>query len=231
MATASKRLTRKELKEPDKFLVLTQRTIDFVRERRSFIIAGLAFFVAVLIGIAGWKIYKSRQQVEAGAHFSEAVSLYRAEQHKQALEAFEKVKSYRWSQFAALAYLYEANSLIALKDFNRAFSSAQRFVSSADPNSLYRQLGLVTLAYVEEQKGQCRDAVQHYAEAAKMAGPYKDRALLGKGRCYSQMEDGKAAVAAYREYLAENPASSNSASITLQIAELESKSGGQPATK
>ncbi len=231
MATASKRLTRKEIKEPDKFLVLTQRTIEFARERRSLIVAALAAVVALLLISAGWKFYRSRQQVEAAVHFNEAISFYRAEQYKQAVAALEKVKGYRWSQFAPLAYLYEANSFLALKDFDKAFASAQRFVSATEPSSLYRQLGLVTLAYVEELKGACTSAVQNYAEAANIAGPYKDRALLGKGRCSAQMKDTKAALAAYRQFLSENPGSSNASFVTLQIAELESKTQAQGEKK
>lgn len=231
MATASKRLTRKQIREPDKFLVFTQQALDFARDRRPLIIAAAALVGLVLIGIAGWRLYKHSHEAEAANQFDQAMALYRADKYKEAIPAFQKVQGYRWSRYASLAYLYETDTYIAVKDLNKALNSAQRFVSATESNSLYRQLGLVNLAYVEELKNQCPRAIEHYNEAQQIAGPYKDRALLGSAGCYAQTGNIGAAIAAYRQYLGDNPGATNSTSITLRIAELESKAGSQPAAK
>jgi len=231
MATASKRITRKQIREPDKFLVWSQQAIDFARDRRPLIIAAAAVLVLLLVAIAGWRLYKSSHETEAAQSFSQAIALYRAEKYREAIPAFQKVQSYRWSRYASLASLYETDSYVALKDLDKALSSARQFVSATDANSLYRQMGLVTLAYVEELKGQCPQAIQHYVEAQQITGPYKDRALLGSAGCYAQTGDNKAAIAAYRQYLSDNPAAANATFITLRIAELESQAGNQPAAK
>ena len=231
MATASKRLTRKQIREPDKFLVWTQHALAFARDRRPLIIAAAAALLLLFVAIGGWRLYKSSQETEAAEAFSQAIALYRAEKHREAIPAFQKVQSYRWSRYASLAYFYETDSYVALKDPDKALTSAQRFVSATEANSLYRQMGLVTLAYVEELKGQCPQAIQHYVEAQQITGPYKDRALLGSAGCYAQTGDNKAAITAYRQYLSDNPAAPNATFITLRIAELESKAGTQPAAK
>jgi predicted negative regulator of RcsB-dependent stress response len=231
MATASKRLTRKQIRKPDKFLVFTEQALDFVSEHRPLIIAVTSAIVFLLIGIGAWRLYRSHQVTEGAQHFDQAIALYRDGKYKDAIPAFQKLQSYRWSAYANLAYFYEADSFITLKELNKALTAAQRFIAATEPNSLYRQLGLVTLAYVEELKGQCPQAIQHYTEARQISGPYKDRALLGSAGCYVKTGDSKSALAAYREYLADNPEATNSTDIKLRIAELESKAGKQAAAK
>jgi len=231
MATASKRLTRKQIREPDKFLVWTQQVLDFAQDRRPLIIAAVAALLLILLAIGGWNLYRTSYETEAAQSFRQAIALYHADKHQEAIPAFQKVQTYRWSRYASLAYFYETDSYLALKDLDKALSSAQRFVTATAENSLYRQMGLVTLAYVEQLKGQCPQAIQHYLEAQQISGPYKDRALLGSAGCYAQTGDNKATIAAYRQYLSDNPAATNATFITLRIAELESQAGNQPAAK
>ena len=143
------------------------------------------------------------------------------------LAAFEKVQSYRWSRYAALAYLYQANSFLALKDFDKAINAAQRFVAATKPDSFYRQTGLITLAYVEETKRQCKEAAGHYTEAEKISGPFRAAAIMGRARCAEQLGDVKGALAAYKDYLREQPGSL----LSLRVAELEAKAASQAAAK
>jgi len=231
MATATKRFTRKQIREPDRFLVWTQQALDFLRDRRPLIIAAATVLVLLLFAIGGWRLYKSSHEAEAAQYFDQAIALYRAGKHRDAIPAFQKVQGYRWSRYASLAYFYEADSFIAVKDLDKALSLAQRFVGATEANSLYRQLGLVTLAHVEELKGQCPQAIQHYIEAQQITGPYKNRAVLGSAGCYEQTENHKAAIATYRQYLSDNPTATNATFITLRIAELESKAGNRPVAK
>jgi len=231
MATASKRLTRKQIREPDKFLVWTQQALDFVRDHRPLIIACTVALVLLVVGFGGWRLYKSSYDNEAAQSFDQAIALYRAEKYREAIPAFEKVQSFRWSRYAKLASFYEADTYITLKNPDKALSAAQRFVNATEANSLYRQMALVTLAYIEELKGQCPQAIQHYVEAQKITGPYKDRALIGSAGCYAQTGNNKAAIADYRQYLSDNPGAANTTFITLQIAELESKTAAAPTAK
>ena len=65
MATSAKHFSRKELRQPDNFVLFTQRALSFVQQkRRLFVIAG-ALIMAVIIGISLWQVYKSRQNQEA----------------------------------------------------------------------------------------------------------------------------------------------------------------------
>lgn len=231
MATATKRLTRKQIRKPDKFLVFTEQALDYFSAHRLLVIAVASGIVLLLISFGAWRLYQSHQQAEGARQFDQAISLYREGKYKEAIPAFQKLQGYWLSPYANLAYFYEADSLVTLKEFDKALSAAQRFVATTEPNSLYRQMGLVQLAYIEGLKGQCPQAIKHYTEARQISGPYKDRAILGSADCYAQTGDDKAALSAYREYLADNPEATNSTDIKLRVAELESKVGVPPAAK
>ena len=148
MATSAKHFSRKELRQPDNFVLFTQRALSFVQQkRRLFIIAG-ALIMAVIIGISLWQVYKSRQNQEAAQRFDRAITFFRANKHNEAILEFEKVEEYRWSHYAALAHLYEANSHLATNDLDKAAAAVQRFIASTDQNSVYRQIGLMTLGHI-----------------------------------------------------------------------------------
>jgi len=227
MATASRRLTRKDLRQPDWFQITTEKALEYYAEHRTGVVAAGVGLVVLLLAVWGWQIFKQRQDTMASAQFGQAIALFQEGKHREAVAAFEKVEAYRWSHYAALAYLYQANSFLAVKDLDKAINAGHRFVSATKPDSLYRQIGLVTLANAEEQKRQCKEAVGHYTEAEKISGPFRASAIMGRARCAEQLGDVKSALAAYKDYLREQPASL----VSLRVAELEAKLAAQSAGK
>lgn len=230
MATASKRLTRKEIRQPDKFITLTENVYDFLVEHRAKALLAGAIVAAALLAFLGWQVYSHRQDMLARQEFNRAITFYRSGNYQDAIAAFQKVEAYSWSGLYPVALLYELNSHLALKDADNAIQAGRRLFSGRIKDPLVRQSALVALAAAEEQKGQCREAVQHYAEAEKIfhsgnrnvPGPLKDKATLGKARCSAQLGDLKGAIAAYREYLRQ-PDRELTAYVSAQIAELEAK--------
>ena len=227
MATASKKITRKELRQPDWFQVASEKTIEFVEVRKAQVIAAAIVAVMILVGIWLWQSYKENQNIAAGQEFNKAVESFQAAKYTEALSGFEKVQGYHWSRFAGLAHLYQANIYLAMSNLDKALNSAQRALSATSPNSLYRQLALVALGTAEERKNQCKNAMDHFIEAQKIAGPLQNEATLGKARCAEQLGDRPTVIAAYKEFLKDNPGSS----IALKLAELEAANVATPKTK
>jgi|ERR1043166_1739468 tetratricopeptide (TPR) repeat protein len=226
MATASKRLTRKDLRRPDWFQVTTEKALEIYEGNQVKVWIAAAVFVALLLLGWAWQEYRERQNAMAAEEFNRAMTLFQAQNYRDAIPAFEKVQAYRWSRFSSLAYLYETNGYLALNDLDKAITTAQRFVATTSPDSLYRQIGLLALASTEERKNQCKPAIEHYAEAERTSGAMKEQATLGKARCARQIGDIKTALTAYREYLKDHPGSY----VALEIAELEANSAA-PAAK
>jgi predicted negative regulator of RcsB-dependent stress response len=220
----AKRLTRKDLRQPDLFQRTTKRVLEGYEENRRIVWLAISALVLIVLAIVGFQIFKERQESAAAQEFAQAIDLYHGSNYEEAASAFEDVQRFRWSRYAHLAHLYQANAYIELNDLDRAATSAQRFLVGTRGNTLMRQIGLFTLGNIEERRDRCNEALQHYEEAVRITGAFRELALLGKARCSEKTGDLKNAVAAYREYLKAQPTSP----IALQLRELESKLAAQP---
>ena len=94
-----------------------------------------------------------------------------------------------------------------------------------------RQIGLLTLATVDERQSRCAEAINHYRDAANIKGPFTDQAHLGEARCAVQTGDIQGGIAAYRQVLKAQAEMPSANYIMHQIAELETKLSKQPAKK
>jgi hypothetical protein len=219
MATSqTRKLTRKELRQPDRFQVATEQALEYYQSHKNLVFAVVAALVLLGVGIWGWQIFKERQNIAAAQEFTTATELYQAEKYREALTHFDKVQQYRWSIYAGLAHLYQANSYINLGELDKALNSAQRAVTASRPNTLYRQLALMALANAAEQKNDCRQAIESYNEAHKIAAAQQSEALLGKARCLEKTGQTAAALTSYKEYVKDQPGSI----LSAKVAELES---------
>jgi predicted negative regulator of RcsB-dependent stress response len=227
MATTTKRVSRKELRQPDWFQVTTDSAFDQIARHRVKILAGVAAALVIGLIIAGWQIFKTRQNAAASKLFGAALSMYQAEKYREAIPEFEKVQGHRWSSYAALAHLYEANSYLALGDPAKAGASAQRFLSATAPDTLYRQMAAMTLGTIDERQNQCKQALGRYAEAERVKGALQQEARLGKARCAEQLGDLQAAATSYRDFLKED----QEPVISSRLAALEAKIKAAPAAK
>lgn len=226
MATShTRRITRKELRQPDRFQVATEQALEFYQTHTNLVYAAIGALVLMGVVVFAWQMFKEGQNTAASQEFTNATELYQAEKYREALAAFQKVEQYRWSRYAGLAYLYQANSQIALGEFDKALSTAQRAVTASTPNTLYRQLALMALANAAEQKNDCRQAVESYNEAQKIAAAQQAEALLGKARCLEKIGDTAGALVSYKEYMKDQPGSI----LSAKVAELESAKAATPA--
>ena len=225
MATAGRKLSRKELRQPDWFQVTSENALDYFNEHKHLVFTAVACLLVVAGIIWGWQIFKGRQNEAASEEFSRALALYQAEKYPEAVPGFQTVTGYRWSRYAVLGHLYLANSYLAMNDPAKAVNEAQRTLAGTRPNGFYRQIALVTLATAEELTKDCKTAVQHYTDAQAIPGALQGRAILGKARCAEQLGDTATAIASYKDFLKEAPEST----VAVKLAELEAKGSGQPA--
>ena len=225
MAHASKRLSRRDIRRPDQFVTLTGRFFHFVTHYRTHFIAAAAAIIIILLGLWGWEAYGARQNRLAAREYGSALSLYHEGRYLQAVDAFVRLRSYSASPYGRLAILYQANSYLALEDPLKAIATLEELLQRERKETILRQIGLLTLASLQERSGRCKEAVSRFTEAEKIAGPFKDDALLGKARCSLQNSDLKEALNSYRQYLTNYPGSERSGEISLRIQEVEAKIG------
>ena len=221
MVRAPKRITRKDLRRPDQFVTLTGKLLVLFRQHKTASFAASAVVIAVFLTLWGLDLYLSRQNRLGAQEYSHALALYHSGKHREALGALSRVGVYRYSVYSRLALLYQANSYIALKEPTKAVPILQQLLNKEKKDPFLRQLAFLTLGYAQERAGRCQESIQSFAAAEKLAGPFKEDAILGKGRCAAQNRDLKEALSSYRQYLASYPGSEKSAEIALRIQELE----------
>lgn len=232
MPSASKRITRKEIRQPDRFVTLLRRGVSFFTENRTSVIVAAAILVVIIAALVGWDFYNSRQNRLASEEYARAVNLYHDGKYKEALEALKRLEAYQSSFYSRLGLLYTANTQAALQDVSKAAEALRQLLAKEQREPFVRQTAYVSLGYTQEEAGQCKEAILSFAEAEKIAGPLKADASLGKARCSALTGNLKEALASYRAYIRDNPSSDRVNAITLRIQEVEAKIGeGAPAVK
>ena len=115
MLRTRKRITRKDLRQPDRFFNLTGWLLRFIKRHRVRIIIIASLVVATAGGVWGWRIYQNKQDIQAAQAYSAALEAYRKGQYENTLDLLARVNAPRGSIYQQLTLLYQAHSHIALK--------------------------------------------------------------------------------------------------------------------
>jgi predicted negative regulator of RcsB-dependent stress response len=231
MRSAAKRITRKDIRQPDWFVTLLRESISFFKANRTAAIASAAAVAVVVAAFLAWDLYRGRQNRLAASEYVRAVELYHGGKYKEALEALSRLEIYRSSVYSRLGMLYTANTQNALQDTTRAADALLQLIAKERNEPLLRQAAYISLGYTQEQKGQYKEAVASFGAAENIAGPMKGDATLGKARCSALTGNFKEALASYRKFVTDNPDSNRLNEIAVRIQEMQAKAGegSQPA--
>ncbi len=226
MVRSRKRITRKDIRQPDQFITFTSRVFSYFEEHRARIFVALGVVVVLSLGLWGWQQYQANQNRLASQAYARALEVFHDGKYQTALDLLDRVDAYRSPSYQRLAILYRANSHIGLKQPKDAVPLLEDFLSRTSKNSYLRQLAFSNLGYAHEMANQCKEAISAYDEAAKIDGPQKEQAFLSKARCSATMGQFSEAVNLYREYLVSYPGTARAMEISLRIQELERKMKG-----
>ena len=223
MAAPRKRILRKEIRQPDRFMVWTGLVLDWVKAyRRQLIGAGTAI-VVVVAAVVGWQYYRGCRQDLAVRDYSKALVEYQEGRYEAALEAFENLRAKGEAPYDKLANLYVANSYIALEQPAKAVEVLGG-VAGADGDGFVGQVMLVTLGLAQEMNGACEEALTTLNRALDQPGPLRQEAMLGKARCSARLGKTADAAETYKAYLKEFP-EAETVEIALRLQQLEGTSG------
>ena len=86
MATShTGRITRKELRQPDRFQVATEQALEFYQSHKNLVFAAIGGLVLIGIIILGWQLFKEQQIPRQRTEFTNATELYQSEKYREAL--------------------------------------------------------------------------------------------------------------------------------------------------
>lgn len=208
MAPSSHRkISRKELKEPDEFFTLFGEARDFlVANVRQAVTAGAIVVLAIAIAI-GFYSYQRRQDRMVGDRFYNALTALGSKQYKSAEDQLTSLAADESNRrLGRLARFYLAIAYLGDNNLAQARDALVRFISE-EHDPVFLNLALTNLGVTYERMGEFGKAANSYRQAATVrgGGPERLRAELGAARMLAKQGDKAGAIAAYRAFLAANP--------------------------
>lgn len=199
--TDKARMSRKDLKQPDEFLVLSRQAVTWGRGHQRLVI-GAAIGVAALVAVLGIATaYSAAQRRDANADLARALAKLSSSDFAGATTELTTV-SERWSgtKVAPIASLLAADSALREGQADKALTilASLQPASGSMPLYLQQQL-LVVWGTALEAKQQWADAAGKYKEASAIAGPYTGDAVVGEARAREQAGEADRARELYRQ--------------------------------
>jgi predicted negative regulator of RcsB-dependent stress response len=186
----AKGIQRRQLKEPDEFLTLTRRFLEYARQHErevTFAVLGIVAVVAVALGVR-W--YRSWQESNAEAAFGAARRDFTAQKFDSAVAGFRRVTS-TWpgTSHGHLAFVYLGNSYVELGKTKEAEDAFQQALQQ-DSNDLLRQIAHYNLGLLKLKAGDKAGAATELGAAASATGPLRGVAWFTRLSTEQQFVEG-----------------------------------------
>jgi tetratricopeptide (TPR) repeat protein len=215
-------LTRKDMKEPDKFQQAATQAASWLAARRRRVVALGAVAVGLLVLIAIVSALRTRRDERAGAAAADLLSVisgevsavplpglpgpfFPTEEAKQRaiVAAAERVVAdHGGTPAAALASLSAGDAHLRLKEWDAAKAAYERYLADAPKDDSLRFGALEGLGLAEEGKGNLDAAAAAYERLASEAPAFADRADLDRARVLAaagKAADAKSLLAGFSE--------------------------------
>jgi tetratricopeptide (TPR) repeat protein len=215
-------LTRKDMKEPDKFQQAATQAASWIAARRRRVVALGAIAVGLLVLIAIVSALRTRRDERAGAAAADLLSVisgevsavplpglpgpfFPTEEAKQRaiVAAAERVAAdHGGTPAAALASLSAGDAHLRLKEWDAAKAAYERYLADAPKDDSLRFGALEGVGLAEEGKGNLDAAAAAYDRLAREAPAFADRADLDRARVLAaagKAADAKSLLAGFSE--------------------------------
>jgi predicted negative regulator of RcsB-dependent stress response len=219
MATSHYKINPKDLKGPDEFVTTVDRIGNYLANNLIRVIIGAAIFIALAAVIFTYAFYRQHQNQVVADRFYDALTALNRKDYKTAEEGFETLAQTGSGKLASLARLYAASAYMSENRPAQALDLLEAYIADSNQR-FFKNIALVQLGVAYEDLRDFKKAHDAYVRAVATPGPEKSRANLGVARTLIKLGDKSAAIAAYREYLAENPYSADRGEAIESLAEL-----------
>jgi len=219
MATSHYKINPKDLKAPDEFVTTVDRIGNYLVNNLVRVIIGVVVLIALAAVIFTYAFYRQHQNQLVADRFYDALTALNHKDYKTAEAGFETLAQTGSGKLASLARVYAASAYMSENKPALARDLLEAYVADGNQR-LFKNLALVQLGVAYENLGDFKQAHDAYVQAVETPGPEKSRAELGAARTLIKLGDNAGAIAAYRNFLAENPYSAERAEVTESLAAL-----------
>jgi tetratricopeptide (TPR) repeat protein len=202
----SEAITRKDMKEPDKFQQAATQAASWMAARRRHVVVAGAIVVAAVVLLAILSAVNTGREERAGAAAADLLATVGGEispvplpglpgpvfptdeaRQRAVVDAAQKVlAAHEGTGAARLAALALGDAHLGLRAWDEARSAYERFLAAAPKDDSLRFGALEGLALVEEGKGNLEAAAQAYERLGREAPAFADRADLERARVLAQ---------------------------------------------
>lgn len=200
----TKKLRHKDLKQPDEFISLSGRVVDWARKNALAVQIGIGAAVLLVLTIAGVRWYtQSRDQAAARAFYG-ASELFKREQWDVAQQDFAKLAgSYGSTPYGTLAKLYAGRAALNAQKPAEAVPPLTEFVAAA-PSPALEQIGRLALARALEATSDAAGARTQLDRALALEGPLRPEATMGLAQLEEAAGNKEKAIELYQKYLTDD---------------------------
>jgi len=223
--THHKRISRKELKQPDEFQSFVANAQEFLLNNLQQVIVSASIVLAAGALAVGIYYYEIHRDTIAGDRFYSAISELHQKNYKQAEADFEKLaKDEPEREVGKLARFYLGSAYLQEGQLEKARDALVAYVPNAK-DDLFASMAYEDLGVTYEKMGDLKKAQGAYSQAATIRGPEQARAELQVARILAAQGDKAGAINAYQSFLTSHPFSQDRQTVIEALAEL----GATPA--
>lgn len=208
------KVSRKQLlKEPDQFLSVSSRILNFAGQYRTRILWGTVSFFGLIIAIAMVNFISSRAETRAFALLDQATGRYETALAKdgpeKALEAVSADFNRLFDDYASqaggqLARVVFADACFRGGDVDQAVSLYTEALVDFDGQPFYLNRIRASLAHALVRKKDFQAAAEQFEQIVQSPGAaMKDEALFHLGMIYGQMGEGEKSRRSFDKIVAE----------------------------
>ena len=173
-------IRRRDLKEPDEFITLTNRALDFLKAHEKEATIAVLGVLAVSMVVFGVRTYRGWQEERAEVSFSAARKDFEVKHFDTAANGFVKVTA-QWpgTTYGQMALVYLGNSYAELgktEEAERAFRDS--LTSAKEP--IFKQVALYNLGLLQLKKGDKKGALDNLSQASQIEGPLRSAAWFAR---------------------------------------------------
>jgi tetratricopeptide (TPR) repeat protein len=215
-------ISRKDMKEPDKFQQAATEAAGWVSQRRKHVVLAGAIVVGVVVLLAVVQAVNSGREERAGAAAADLLATMSGEisavplpglpgpffptdeaRQRAVVDAAQKViAAHAGTGAARIAALALGDAQYRLKAWDDAKAAYERFLADAPKEDSLRFGALEGIALAEEAKGSLDAAAAAFERLGKEVPTFSDRADLERARVLARAgktADAKAILAAFGE--------------------------------
>ena len=220
------KLKRKDLKEPDQFLVASNTFLEFLTRNKSvliYMLIGILAALGVFLFVADQKTSKILKMESLYFQMTQLVEDEKGPSGEQQISKLNLLlKEFEEGDQKLRALLLLGDVQYQNKLYDDALSSFKEVLDQAQPGTISFYMAHSGMAHAYESKKDFKNAVVHYKEIIDHPGESPlFYTYLGLARCYELTSDSKNALLILREMQTKFPNHAGLEKVNLSLKRLE----------